>query len=309
MAKIKMSAQRNETIAQTFSAFLLSASARGVKDKTMETYTQHFRAISKRLDTSLPIGELTEKNVDEMIAAMRKDGLSDTTINSYTRTFKVFCSWCGQRGLTNINPPIYKASETVKEPYTDGELHLLLKRPSASCGFCEFRSWVIENFLLNSGCRAATVRNIQNQDVDIENRQILLRHTKNRKIQVIPLCSAMVDILGDYMKVRGGSGTDYLFCNEYGEMLSENALRLSIAKYNRSRGVERTSIHCFRHTFARKYLIDCGGDAFTLQRLMGHSTLKMTKHYCAIFDADITKNYDNFSPLAQINRQREKIRR
>ena len=49
-----------------------------------------------------------------------------------------------------------------------------------------------------------------------------------------------------------------------------------IVKYNNSRGVERTSIHAFRHTFARKYLVDCGGDAFSLQRLMDHSTLKMT---------------------------------
>ena len=72
-------------------------------------------------------------------------------------------------------------------------------------------------------------------------------------------------------------------------------MRQSIARYNTRRGVRKTSIHLFRHTFARKYLIDCGGDAFTLQKLLGHSTLAMTKHYCAIYDADLTKNYDNFS--------------
>lgn len=64
--------------------------------------------------------------------------------------------------------------------------------------------------------------------------------------------------------------------------------------------MEKTSIHLFRHTFAKKYLVDCGGNAFTLQRLLGHSTLDMTKHYCTIFDADITKNYDSFSLLTQI---------
>ena len=95
---------------------------------------------------------------------------------------------------------------------------------------------------------------------------------------------------------------------EDGEQLTENALRLAVARYNKSRGVTKTSIHLFRHTFARKYLIDCGGDAFTLQKLMGHSTLKMTKHYCAIFDADIAKNYDNFSPLAQMKQGGERVR-
>ena len=105
------------------------------------------------------------------------------------------------------------------------------------------------------------------------------------------------------------SRLDYLFCNQYGEMLSENALRLAIAHYNRSRGVGKTSIHLFRHTFARKYLVDCGGDAFMLQKLLGHSTLAMTKHYCAIYDADISKNYDRFSPLAQLQQTKSKLRR
>lgn len=85
-------------------------------------------------------------------------------------------------------------------------------------------------------------------------------------------------------------------------------MRQSIARYNTRRGVQKTSIHLFRHTFARKYLIDCGGDAFTLQKLLGHSALAMTKHYCAIYDADLTKNYDNFSPLAQMKAGGAKIK-
>ena len=110
----------------------------------------------------------------------------------------------------------------------------------------------------------------------------------------------MIAILREYGRYRGGEPTDYLFCTETGTQLTENGLRQSIARYNMRCGVQKTSIHLFRHTFARKYLIDCGGDAFTLQKLLGHSTLAMTKHYCAIYDADLTKNYDNFSPLAQM---------
>ena len=171
-----------------------------------------------------------------------------------------------------------KLRYTIFYSAASNELMTLLKKPEADCKFCEYRNWVIVNFLLNSGCRAATVRNIQNQDVDLSRKQIVLRHTKNGKVQVIPLCSAMVSILRDYMAVREGAASDYLFCNEFGGFLTENALRLAIVKYNNSRGVERTSIHAFRHTFARKYLVDCGGDAFSLQHIMGHSTLKMTRH-------------------------------
>lgn len=185
----------------------------------------------------------------------------------------------------------------------------MLEKPKSDCSFAEYRNWVIINFLLNSGCRAATVRNIQNRDVDLGARQIVYLHTKNGKVQVVPLCSKMVSILREYMTIRKGEPEEYLFCNQYGEMLSENALRLAIAHYNRSRGVGKTSIHLFRHTFARKYLVDCGGDAFMLQKLLGHSTLAMTKHYCAIYDADISKNSDRFSPLAQLQQTKSKLRR
>ena len=90
-------------------------------------------------------------------------------------------------------------------------------------------------------------------------------------------------------------------------MLTENALRLAIARYNRQRGVQKTSIHMFRHTFARKYLLDCGGNAFTLQKLLGHTTLEMTKHYCAIFNTDLANGFDNLSPLEQLQRHRIRL--
>jgi integrase/recombinase XerD len=207
-----------------------------------------------------------------------------------------------------LNLPLYRAEETVKETYTDGELLKLLQKPNTKkCRFSEYRNWVTVNLLLNNGCRAATIRNIQNRDVDLLNRVIYLRHTKNKKAQVIPLCDDLCSILREYMRIRGGAPEEYLFPNEEGGQLTEDGLRCSIASYNRRRGVQKTSIHLFRHTFAKKYLVDCGGNAFTLQRLLGHSTLDMTKHYCAIFDADIAKNYDRFSPLAQMTAKSQRI--
>lgn len=197
----------------------------------------------------------------------------------------------------------------MKETYSDLELSALLKKPDIrKATFAEYRDWVIINFLLNCGSRAATVRAIQIRDVDLDGGVVFYRHTKNRKTQAIPLCSAMVSILREYLRHRGGEAADFLFCTETGSQLTENGLRQSIARYNTRRGVQKTSIHLFRHTIARKYLIDCGGDAFTLQKLLGHSTLAMTKHYCAIFDADLTKNYDNFSPLAQMKSNSTRIK-
>ena len=297
----------NQTAAEIFERFVASQTAKGVSDRTIQNYYSHLHSLKKHLDFSAPLATLTKEDLDNMVISMRQSGLAHNSISSYLRVFRTFLNWCAGQGYTALNVPNYKQVETVKETYTDEELLRLLKKPAASCNFCEYRNWVIVNFLLNCGCRAATVRNILIEDVFLADSQIIFRHTKTHKVQAVPLCSQMVNILRAYMKIRGGKQTDYLFCDEYGRMLTENALRLAITHYNHSRGVEKTSIHLFRHTFARKYLVDCGGNAFTLQKLLGHATLKMTKHYCNIYDADIAKSFDRFSPLAQMNANAERI--
>ena len=310
MTKIRMNKGGDETtLRNAFKDFVISKSAKGIKTKTISTYYSHFSAVGNYLDMDKPFSELSKGDFEKMIVSMRSAGLSHNSISSYVRVMNTFLHWCAVEGYTTLALPNFKQEETVKDTYTDAELEALLQRPPADCQFCEYRNWVIVNFLLNCGCRASTIRNIQNRDVMLSDSQVVFRHTKNGKIQVIPLCSRMVNVLRGYMAIRGGGEADYLFCDEYGGMLSENGLRLAIAKYNRRRGVQKTSIHLFRHTFARKYLVDCGGDAFTLQKLLGHSTLTMTKRYCAIYDADIAKNYDRVSPLAQMYHPREKIKK
>ena len=299
----------NQTVAEIFERFVASQTAKGVSDKTIRNYHSHLHSLQKHLDFSAPLATLTKEDLDSMVISMRQSGLAHNSISSYLRVFRTFLNWARKAGYTELEMANYKDKETVKETYTDAEWMLLLQKPARNCDFCEYRNWVIINFLVNCGCRAGTIRNIQNRDVDFERKQVIFRHTKTGKIQTIPLCSMLVSILSDYVAMRGGEPSDYLFCSVYGTMLSENALKLEIADYNHKRGVLKTSIHMFRHTFARKYLMDCGGDAFTLQHLLGHSTLQMTKHYCAIFDSDIAGNYDLRSPLAQLCKPRERIHR
>lgn len=288
------------SIEDCFDSFINSRKAKGLSEKTIQTYHYHFAAISKYLDTAVGIDTLKKADLEKMIAAMRDGGLSANSINSYTRTLKSFFSWCNTEGYTEVNITLYKAEETVKNTYTDAELKRLLKRPNMrTCGFTEYRNWVIVNLLLNSGCRAATVRNIQIQDVNLSAATITYRHTKNGSIQIVPLCSNMVSVLREYMRIRDGGSAEYLFPNENGQQLTESGLRQAIEKYNLSRGVEKTSIHLFRHSYAERYLKN-GGNAFNLQKILGHSTLAMTKHYCKIYDADLVKGYDNFSPLATL---------
>lgn len=108
-------------IRNQFKSFLLSKKAYGTADKTLATYEQHFSAISKHLDVNKPIDFLCKKDLQKMIADMRDAGLSANTIRSYTRTMKSFLSWCNEEGITDLNIPLYKAEETIKETYSDSE--------------------------------------------------------------------------------------------------------------------------------------------------------------------------------------------
>ena len=296
--------QFNLTISEAFRRFIAAKKAIGISDKTARSYTAMFASMAHYLDVTMQIEQLQKGHLDTLVNRLRENGLSPHTIRSYTATLKTFLSWCNEQEYTGINIQLYKAPETFKEPYTDAELMRLLKKPNLKkCKFNEYRTWVIVNLLINNGCRAATIRNIQIRDLDLENKAIKLRHNKNGRIQTIPLCSDLVDIFREYLRFRKGRPDDCLFPNEYGEPMSETVLRDAIVSYNHKRGVAKTSIHLFRHTFAKKYLLDCGGNAFMLQKLLGHSTLDMTRHYCALYDADIARDYDSFSPLMQLKKR------
>lgn len=309
MRKLKMPTQELNNFEDVFHMFETSQDAKGVSSTTLSNYKYSLKNISHYLDIAKPFDEVTKRDLEAMIVAMRKHGMAHNTIATYVRILKTFYNWCKEDGRHFVDVPNMKEKETVKETYTDEDLEKLLRKPEKGCDFGEYRSWVLINFFLNSGCRSATVRFIQNKDVDFAAMTVVFRHNKNGRIQAIPLCTLMANILREYMKVRGGEPDDYLFCNVYGGQMTENAIRHAIRKYNLDRGVSSTSIHKFRHTFARKYLVDCGGNAFTLQKLMGHSTLNMTKHYCRVFDSDIAKDYDLHSPLAQIQKSKTRIKK
>jgi len=54
-------------------------------------------------------------------------------------------------------------------------------------------------------------------------------------------------------------------------------------------GVRRLHAHLCRHAFAINYLIN-GGDIFSLQEILGHTTLEMVRHYLHFTTSQVTDN-------------------
>ena len=40
-----------------------------------------------------------------------------------------------------------------------------------------------------------------------------------------------------------------------------------------------------------------GGDVFRLQKILGHSSITVTKEYLNIFDTDLNKDFEKYNPL------------
>jgi integrase/recombinase XerD len=224
-----------------------------------------------------------------------------TSIRTRLRGLRTFLYHLMKLGyLEEFKIQLPKAEQKPKETYTDKELSLLLKRPDIKdTSFSEFRTYAVINFLIGTGCRAATLCSVKIKHLDFDSGYITFAKTKNKKAQVVPMSSTLNKVLKEYLEYRGGENDDYLFPTIYDSKLTSHSLHLSVKKYNNSRGVPRTSIHAFRHTFAKHYITN-GGDIFRLQKILGHSSLDMVRNYVNMYSADLKNNFDKYNPLEQL---------
>ena len=82
--------------------------------------------------------------------------------------------------------------------------------------------------------------------------------------------------------------------------LTENSMKLMFTRLAKRSGVYRLDAHLCRHTFATRFLIN-GGDVFSLQQILGHSTLEMVRHYVNLASSHIAIQHQKYSPLDRIN--------
>ena len=290
---------------ELFKMFSAEKKVLGVSEVTIKNYENSLkRFFSYNSCVDVVAAEISGGDILEFVSHLQEEDLSVAAINHYLRDLRAFFRWCSRMGyMEQLDIKMVKGQESIKETYSEDELKKLLRRPEKDA-YCEWRSWAVINWILATGNRAKTVCNVKMQDINIPDGEIILRETKNKRVQAIPMSTELSFVLKQFIRdFRSGAGEeDYLFCNVAGERLTENALKLSIYDYNRSRGVNRTSIHAFRHTFAKMW-IQNNGDVFRLQKMLGHATLDMTRNYVNLFSADLKSGFDEYSPLDRITRK------
>ena len=299
----------DKTFAQGCEEYLDNCCARNLRDGTIKHYRDSIRQIQKYIDGDMYIKDITKETFDNFIKALRNNkNLNSMSIYTYSRDFKTILNFFMRREyLQAFKVQLMKADKKPIETYSDAELIRLLKKPNLQhCSFTEYKSWVIVNFLLSTGIRQRSLMNIQIKDIDFDNDVVNINATKNGKPLIIPLNSDIIKILKEYLKYRNGAPEDYLFCNVFGKQLTKSTLYHQMYEYNKSRGVEKTGLHRYRHTFAKKWVL-MGGNVVTLQKILSHSSLEITQNYLNMLVSDIREDIEEFNILREFKRESIKL--
>lgn len=298
--KLSLKANTDLTITQCFEKYIDNCVIKNLSTETISLYRNQFDIFCDTLDNpNKLIQDVTVEDVERFILEERKkQTCNEITINSYLRGIRAFLYYAmEEKYLPHFKITIPKVTKKIKETYQDDELKRLLKKPNLKkATFSEYKIWVFSNYLLATGNRISSALDVQIVDLDFDNQLIQVNKTKNRKAQIIPMSDTLSKILKEYLKYRGGNADDYVFCNARGDKGDIRTYQEMLAKYNRSRGVEKTSAHLYRHTFAKKWIMN-GGDIFRLQKILGHSDLNVVKEYVQMFGNDLTVDFEKFNPL------------
>lgn len=288
--------------------FMVEQEAKGNSKATLDYYRRFYKKLKAFTDkleadgTETPV-ELLEMDGIQNAFVISLGEVNQQTINSYLRGYRAFGNWCEEQGyIKYFKCPIKEVEPPAKQVYTDREIEKLLIRPDIR-NYSEFRNFVIINLLLATGARENTILNIKIGDVDLDEGYIIFNTTKAHKVVRLGLERKLKSLLTEFIGYwrTGGDLTeeDYLFANEYDEPMTRSGLTSAIRNYNLRRGVNKTSIHLFRHTFAKNW-ITSGGDLITLSKVLTHSELEMVKRYSNLYAYDVKEEMEQHSTLSKL---------
>lgn len=241
-----------------------------------------------------------------------KKPLGEQTVNHYLRSYRAFGNYCRDElgWIKTFACPINEVEPPAKETYTKKEIQALVSNKPSIEDFTAFRNYTIVLTLLSTAARVKSLVEANIGDVDIEGGYITYQKTKTHKVLRIGLESTAVIALQQYIDLYRREDidgnpipdTEPLFCNAQGERMSRHGFYYNVCQYAKARGVERTGLHLFRHTYAKEW-ITSGGDTITLKKVLGHSDMKMVNRYANLYDTDVKEEILVHSPLAQVKKK------
>ena len=306
----RVSVKNFVSIEDAVNEFLLEKESLNTAEKTIHNYKQSINYFVEAMfcgDYTTHIDEISKQTVEQWKVNQLDEEKRPSTINHYLRDLRVFLYWCMDDERKMIDPSFkiecVKGQAPMPKMFTEEEVQELLFKPTDIYNQYEWRNWAIVNWVIGTGHRAGTICELRVGDIDFINKEIVLRHTKSKRLQTTPLTPELEKQIKIYLKhCRDGcTESDYLFPNLQNEKLTQNALSRSFARYCKRRGVQKTNIHGLRHFFGTS-LARRGYSGDKIQALLGHSTYSTTQMYINITAKDLKEDFASVSPLDSIKK-------
>jgi integrase/recombinase XerC/integrase/recombinase XerD len=290
----------------------------GKSPRTVDWYNQVldlFERFLERERRSPLIDDIGEDEVRTFIAHLQQSpgrkngsgpapqGQSPETIQNRIRALKAFFAWLHRDGYTETyrleRLKNYKVPQTVKEVLTEDEIRRVLGCIDVREHWGA-RDYAIVMLMLDSGLRLSEVTGLQARDVELVDGFLKVMG-KGSKERIVPFGAATQKALWRYQQQFRPEAEldDHFFRTLDGRPMRGETLRSIIKRLGERSGVPRLHPHLCRHTFATRYLIN-GGDVFSLQQILGHSTLEMVRRYVNLASAHVAVQHRKFSPMDHV---------
>lgn len=268
---------------QAIDGFLLSCNARHLSPATISDYTRTL----KRFHTFIGNPNVKDVSPGDISAFLASQPWKTKTIYNYHIGLSSLWTWLVREEFVErhivrvVQRP--KPQEVVVEPFNNTEVRALL---STAHGYLEERDRAIILILLDTGIRASELVSIQRDDIDLANRRIKVLG-KGNKERFVPISPKTASAIFKYL----------VTCDDRPFKFNRSHLAHHIEEMGKKAGVKAYP-HRFRHTFATEFL-RAGGDPFTLQTILGHSTMEMVRRYITLAQVDIEAVHDRASPVTR----------
>ncbi|EKS4345183.1 tyrosine-type recombinase/integrase [Clostridium botulinum] len=233
-------------------------------------------------------------------------GLSNTSVNNIRRNLKVFFKYLYKEEIIEKDPieniSSQKEDRDKIEIFSKEQVEELLDSPNKHT-FTGFRDFLMMLIMLDNGIRINELCNVKIRDIDFQRKIIKINDkiAKNKKQRFIPISDIATNHIKTLIKYCRLESSDYLILNQYGEQLTTGCFAKNLKKYGQICNIYnvRVSPHTLRHTFATNYLLN-GGDVFSLQSILGHSSIDMVKRYIHYTEGFLNKVQNKCTPLTNI---------
>jgi integrase/recombinase XerD len=270
-----------------------------ITDNYSPVTAKYYKALLERISTHFnnpDIEDITTANLREYLSVV-KTRSSGSTAQVHWKVIRSFYNWAEeeleiQRPDKDLAQPNFVAQKVM--PLSHDDVTKLMKACKTK------RDKAIITVLLDTGLRVSEFARLNVGDADLETGLVIVRSWstgKKSRSRPVRLGKNSRRILWTYLNSRKGfRKTDPLIATKDDKPMDASMIRHVIYRIAKVAGVSGVHPHKFRHTFAVEYLRN-GGDIFSLQELLGHSSLVMVRHYLQLSQTDLEETHRRASPV------------